>query len=182
MATPRQSVIDEASPGSSSCPIVRHEQTFPELASLGPAVAQGDTVLDEALPLLHLQALRSPQSSVDILPGARKTLAKYPCVVSGFCRGASSGGRTTNAASPTNMTRPKTVPITVTSTIVCMNGSRVAATNSASLGCSARDLSLLTASDDTKPWGREARWCFPSLSTRAPAKFSLVRAHIPHPV
>jgi hypothetical protein len=90
MATPRQSVIDEANPGSSSCPIVRHEQTFPELASLGPAVAQGDTVLDEALPLLHLQALRSPQSSVDILPGARKTLAKYPCVVSGFCRGASS--------------------------------------------------------------------------------------------
>jgi hypothetical protein len=34
----------------------------------------------------RLQALRSLQSSGDILPGARKTLAKYPCVVSGFCR------------------------------------------------------------------------------------------------
>ena len=40
-----------------------------------------------------------------------------------------------------------------------MNGSRVAATNSASLEWTsrfARDLSLLMASDDTKPSGREA--------------------------
>ena len=67
----------------------RHEEAFPELASLRPAITEGDTILDEALPSLHLQAFRGLQPCVDILAGARKTLAEYRGVVSGFRRGAS---------------------------------------------------------------------------------------------
>jgi hypothetical protein len=80
---------DEANAGSARRLIFRHEEAFPELASLRPAITEGDTILDEAFPLLHLQALRGLQPCVDILAGARKTLAKYRGVVSGFRRGAS---------------------------------------------------------------------------------------------
>jgi hypothetical protein len=60
----------------------RHEEAFPELVSVHPAIAEGDTILDEALPLLHLQALCGLQPCVDILAGAAKTLAEYRGVVS----------------------------------------------------------------------------------------------------
>ena len=37
-----------------------------------PAITERDTIPDEALPSLHLQALRGLQPCVDILAGARK--------------------------------------------------------------------------------------------------------------
>jgi hypothetical protein len=48
--------------------------TFPKLTSLRPAVAKGNTVLDEALALLHLQALRGLQSCIDILAAVTRLL------------------------------------------------------------------------------------------------------------
>ena len=151
----------------------------------GPPSPERHTVIDQPPAELDLHLFEAAQAGVDVPAGPLERPRQRRRVLSCLAVAPAVCGRTTNAASPSRHTRPKTVRAGATSTIVCRKGWDVAATNAASIGCTsrrARSRRSEMAESGVPPNGSEA-WCWrPSRSTRIRGSSASLTPTVPDPI